>query len=80
MSEVKQILELSPVVSVSGLNTETITINGFECPACSGRGHFMAEKVGHDEWQQQNCDHCGGSGEMCADILVQWIKNKKNKK
>ena len=77
MSKLKNILEITPP-SFGGVNKgEVFTSHGHICSYCNGYGHFQPTQVGHDEYEQNLCPICKGSGKLQVKIVVGWIPEKE---
>ncbi|MDR1646024.1 MAG: hypothetical protein LBS05_09455 [Tannerellaceae bacterium] len=73
MSERKEIIEIrTPRYITRVRQMETYTFRGFSCPCCSGRGYTSVE-IGKDEWRDDACAICGGTGALEADVIIQWV-------
>lgn len=74
MSRKRQMIELeAPPLSM----TEHYTLTGFVCPECHGMGWYWGE--GFDESGETGtvkcpCRRCGGTGQLDAEITVNWKK------
>jgi hypothetical protein len=71
MSEKQQILVINPPDYRQEEGSFRFT--DFNCVVCSGRGHFTQVQTGYDQYEQKECDFCGGSGKLEALVTVRWV-------
>lgn len=73
MSRKKQMLEIEPE---RNLSNETLSIGGFNCPACDGNGYRWT----YDESAMENvrikCAACDGLHKVKAIIEIKWEPDK----
>ena len=79
MSEKGEYIKIRPGTYTVGGYTEKFTSNGHACTRCNGRGHFMPEQVGHDKWEEKQCESCRGSGLLRAVVTVHWSAQTQKK-
>ena len=79
MSARKQIvlLETPPVIQEG--KAERFVVDGFVCPECRGnkvvyRQRFDDADVDSRGWGRTPCTVCGGTGEIVAEVAVNWKK------
>lgn len=79
MSKKKEFFEIFPEKGNKRNNPEIIESDSYECPECSGNGHFD-----HSGWSAKFkkdindpdfplCDRCGGTGKLHAIVMVKWV-------
>ena len=63
---------------------EKFTVKGFTCPECHGNG--WGWRQGFDDadvetrgWEHQTCPVCGGTGEIDAEVTINWRKQEVKK-
>lgn len=44
----------------------------YRCPVCNGQGNFLPNQIGHDKWETKECDYCGGTGRVKANVEIKW--------
>lgn len=70
MSKEKRTIEITPE-NGSDNGMERISMQGFDCPYCAGRGwHIQYE--GKEE-KQVDCPRCKGTGLLTAFVSVKWM-------
>ena len=75
MSRLRTSIEIeSPKI---GLEAERVSMGGFVCNECNGTGFILTDK--RRSLVNMKCPVCGGSGELHADITVEWRKSDKTK-
>lgn len=70
MSMKKQIILLESPQVIQADRPETFTVDGFSCPECKGQGWHWAEDGA--DYTKVPCKVCGGTGEICAEVTVNW--------
>ena len=60
---------------------EHFAVKGFTCPECNGNGWCWREEINDplarpDGWLKVDCPVCGGTGEVDAEVTVNWKKQK----
>ena len=70
MSNQKHVIEILPPEQQQVW--EKYEFVNYKCPACNGRGHFMTEQVGYDEFVSPECDYCEGTGRVKASVEINW--------
>jgi hypothetical protein len=78
MSEKIQILKLIP--PQYGNDVEKTECDGFACPHCNGNGWIKDWGAKRDEPVVIDCDRCGGSGKLKAEVVVKWSAEEKEVK
>ena len=72
-------IELSAPAVLRDHRPELFAVKGFTCPECEGNGWVW----GRDEdapdadcrgWAKKSCPTCGGTGELDAEVTVNWKK------
>ena len=60
--------------------SEILTIEPGDCSYCNGRGYFTPIQVGHDEYEDNPCPVCGGTGRLKAEVTIHWAPDSKEQK
>ena len=81
MSRKRQMIELSAPSVMREHRPERFTVTGFTCPDCNGNGWGWrqdpdAEDGDRSGWAKVSCPTCGGTGEVDAEVTVNWRKQK----
>lgn len=81
MSRKRLMIELSAPSVMREHRPEKFTVTGFTCPECNGNGWGWRKKeddadVDQHGWGKQTCPVCGGTGEVDAEVTVNWRKQK----
>lgn len=76
MSVKKQFVEVCPGSLFAG-ETEGLTLSGFICPYCSGRGGFIDDFS--PEPKETECPHCKGTGQLKALVQIAWLPDNTEK-
>lgn len=72
MSRLKRTVDIYPPEAFVVSKVEKMAIDGFCCPNCHGKCGFLREiGRGVNEWLE--CDHCNGSGELKANVTIEWL-------
>ena len=77
-------IELSAPAVLREARPERFTVSGFTCPECNGNGWGWREadpredtrEMDGDRWAKVTCPTCGGTGELDAEVTVNWKKQK----
>lgn len=81
MSRTRQMIELSAPSVLREARPERFTAKGFTCPDCNGNGWGWRQDDGNPDadrrgWAKVTCPTCGGTGELDAEVTVNWKKQK----
>ena len=81
MSRTRQMIELQAPAVMREHRPERFTVKGFTCPVCNGNGWhwgntFDDADVDSRGWAHITCSVCGGTGEVDAEVTVEWKKQK----
>lgn len=78
MIRINKARRLNIVPPLAGLRNDgnVHKLKGFKCPSCEGRGYFE-NGVGYHgsekgEVIKTDCNRCGGTGKLCADVVIRW--------
>ncbi len=60
---------------------ERFTVKGFTCPECHGNGWNLRQTFDDADvesrgWGKEVCPVCGGTGEIDAEVTVNWKTRK----
>ena len=78
MSELSKVLEIfPPALMPITKKHEEYKSKGHSCPYCNGIGYTAPEQIGYNEWKDNTCPICMGSGRVKANILVSWEADDK---
>lgn len=82
MSRKKQMIELSAPQVLREHRPEKFLVKGFICPDCNGNGwgwrqDYENENADSRGWYKATCPACGGTGELDAEVIVNWKKQRK---
>jgi hypothetical protein len=76
MSEIQQLLNVSPKKGDVDNKAEVIILKGIDCPDCKGIGSFSYCEGKHgssrDDIITNDCSRCKGSGSLRAKIVIGW--------
>ncbi len=73
MSKLKTILEITPSEFMNKAKDGEVFISkDHDCLHCFGRGYFTPKQVGPDEFKENLCPVCLGSGKLDAKIVIGW--------
>lgn len=70
MSKTRQLIELVPPAVFREARPERFTVMGFVCPECHGNGWWW--KGDGKDYEKAPCRVCGGTGEVDAEVTVNW--------
>ena len=81
MSRTRQMIELSAPSVMREHRPERFTVTGFTCPDCNGNGWGWRQdpdnpEARQDGWLKKTCPTCGGTGEVDAEVTVNWRKQE----
>lgn len=77
MSRISEILTIEPGSFFGSIHDERYTSTGHDCSYCNGRGRFAPIQVGRDEYEENPCPVCGGTGRLKAEITIHWAPDNK---
>ena len=74
-------IELAPPAVFRESRPERFTVAGFTCPVCHGNGWGWRDDVNEplaspDGWMKVECPACGGTGEVYAEVTVNWKRQE----
>jgi len=73
-------IELMPPAVFREARPEKFTVSGFTCPECHGNGWYWGNEhdgaPSPDGWMKVVCPVCGGTGEVDAEVSVNWKRQK----
>ena len=76
MSQLSQLLSISPIPGDIDNKTEIFVKDGIDCPDCKGKGYHTYCEGKHgssrDDITISNCPRCGGGGKLRVKIVVKW--------
>nr|DAV64437.1 MAG TPA: chaperone protein [Caudoviricetes sp.] len=78
MSQFDEILTIVPKEFEECKSPETFVSKVHDCPRCNGRGYFLPTQIGYDEWQNNPCEACNGTGKIRATVTIQWSPESSN--
>jgi len=56
--------------------TERLVVRGLCCGYCKGQGEVLRRDATTHEWEYLKCPLCKGSGDLDADVTVEWKPRK----
>ena len=77
MSKKNEILIIEPGQYYGCIHDERYTSVGHNCSYCHGNGYFIPTQIGHDEYEDNPCPVCGGTGRLKAEITIHWVPDSK---
>lgn len=80
MSKKSEILTIEPSRFWGRIHDECYTSGGHDCSYCNGRGYFTPVQVGHDEYEDNPCPVCKGTGRLKAEVTIHWAPDNKEQK
>ncbi len=81
MSMKKQVILLETPPTIQEGKPERFVVDGFTCPECHGNKRVWRQKFADDDmddrgWVKTVCPVCGGTGEVEAEVTVNWRKQE----
>lgn len=75
-------IELSAPSVLREYRPERFMVKGFTCPDCHGNGWGWRQDYDNADadnrgWCKVACPTCGGTGELDAEVMVNWKKQGK---
>lgn len=77
MSRISEILTIEPAQFLGSIHDEHYTSIGYKCSYCNGIGHFQTVQVGHNEYKENPCPVCSGTGCIKAEVTIHWVPDTK---
>ena len=72
MTSIKRYVELQ-----ASAGRRSLTVEGFECPSCNGRGcHF--DGIGHGDYKERTCNTCKGTGRMRGLVEIACVADERS--
>ena len=76
MSKKSEILTIEPGDFYGFIHDEHYLSTGHECSYCNGRGYFIPTQVGYNEYKENRCPVCKGTGWLKAEITIHWVSEE----